>query len=390
MIRRVAWYSCAGAGAAAIVAAMAGCSPLLSSAAVSPAPPARVSLTARATPAMLVVVTGPASTEPLIRQVITATARPREDLRVLRNGGQARPLAAADSPAPATVVVPGRPAAPGQGASSFQQSQYRHALARWRGQVAAGRRGVAIRTKAAVARWIRSLRLPATLAAPAGRGERPASLTRDCALAASTVSGLVNQAGSRFKGRVVLLSVASLSGMPARGELDGDDVIVVTSYVPSAAAASAAQLDLLAAGASFAAVLGPEVTPAQLDHLVGESLSGRVRSEVVSRQALFANNSAVLRPTAARVLAPIVSDLRRAGATAVVNGFASSPGSEHHNQVLSQDRASVVARYLEARNVPRSSLIVVGHGASNLVAPGSSGDNRRVVVVIEEPVDGGG
>ena len=338
---------------------------------------------------MLVVVTGPASTEPLIRQVITATARPREDLRVLGNGWRARPLAAADSPAPATVVVPGHPAAPGQGASSFQQSQYQHALARWREQVVAGQRSVATRTKAAVARWIRSLRLPATLARPAGRGQPAGSLARGCALAAGTVSGLVNQAGSRFKGRVVLLSVASLSGMPARGELDGDDVIVVTSYVPGAAAASAAQLDLLNAGASLAAVLGPEVTPAQLDHLVAESLTGRVRSEVVSRQALFTNNSAVLRPAAARVLAPIVSDLRRPGATAVVNGFASSPGSGHHNQVLSQDRASVVARYLEARKIPRSSLIAVGHGASNLVAPGSSGDNRRVVVVIEEPVDRG-
>ena len=339
---------------------------------------------------MLVVVTGPVSTEPLIRQVITATARPREDLRVLRSGGQARPLAAADSPAPATVVVPGRPAAPGPGASSFQQSQYQHALARWRGQVAAGRRSVATRTKAAVARWIRSLRLPATLAAPAGQGQRPAGLPRDCALAASTVSGLVNQAGSRFKGRVVLLSVASLSGIPARGELDGDDVIVVTSYVPGAAAASAAQLDLLDAGASLAAVLGPEVTPAQLDHLVSESLSGHVVSQAHSGQALFANNSAVLRPAAARVLAPIVSDLRHAGATAVVNGFASTPGGRQHNQILSQHRAWVVARYFEARGVPRSSLIAVGHGASNLVAPGSSGDNRRVVVVIEEPVDGGG
>ncbi len=339
---------------------------------------------------MLVVLTGPASTEPLIRQVITATARPREDLRVLGNGGRARPLAAADSPAPATVAVPGRPAAPGHGASSFQLSEYQHALARWRGQVAAGHRGVATRTKTAVARWIRSLRLPAVLARPAGEGRRAASLARDCLLAAGTVSGLVNQAGSRFGGRVVLLSVASLSGMPPAGELDGDDVIVTTSYVPSAAAASAAQLNLLAAGASFAAVVGPEVTAAQLDHLVSESLSGHVVSDVRSGQALFANNSAVLRPAAARVLAPIVSDLRRAGATAVVNGFASSPGSEHHNQVLSQDRASVVARYLEARNVARSSLIVVGHGASNLVAPGSSGDNRRVVVVIEEPVDGGG
>ena len=129
----------------------------------------------------------------------------------------------------------------------------------------------------------------------------------------------MNQAGSRFGGRVVLLSVASLSGMPPAGELDGDDVIVTTSSVPNAAAASAAQLNLLAAGASFAAVLGPEVTPAQLDHLVSESLSGHVVSDVRSGQALFANNSAVLRPAAARVLAPIASDLRRAGATAVVN-----------------------------------------------------------------------
>ena len=338
---------------------------------------------------MLVVVTGPASTKPLIRQVITATARPREDLRVLGNGGRAEPLAA-DSPAPATVVVPGRPAAPGPGASSFQQSQYQHALALWRRQVAAGQRSVAARTKAAVARWVRSLRLPAAFAVPAAPGRRAASLPRDCALAASTVSGLVNQAGSRFRGRVVLLSVASLSGMPARGELDGDDVIVVTSYVPGAAAASAAQLDLLDAGASLAAVLGPEVTPAQLDHLVAESLSGHVVSEAHSGQALFANNSAVLRPAAARVLTPVVSGLRHAGATAVVNGFASTPGGRRHNQNLSQHRAWVVARYLEARGIPRSSLIVVGHGSSNLVAPGSSGDNRRVVVVIQEPVDGDG
>jgi outer membrane protein OmpA-like peptidoglycan-associated protein len=35
--------------------------------------------------------------------------------------------------------------------------------------------------------------------------------------------------------------------------------------------------------------------------------------------------------------------------------------------------------------VPKSRLLVVGHGATDLVAPGTSGDNRRVVVVIEEP-----
>ena len=118
-------------------------------------------------------------------------------------------------------------------------------MTRWQGQVAAGRRAVAVRTKAAVERWARALRLTVPATGPAG--QLAATLPRDCSLAASTISGLVNQAGSRFAGRVVLLSVASLSGMPTTGELDGDDVIAVTSYVPAAAAASAAQLNLLAA-----------------------------------------------------------------------------------------------------------------------------------------------
>ena len=185
------------------------------------------------------------------------------------------------------------------------------------------------------------------------------------------------------------MSVASLGGMPPKGELDGDDVIAVTSWVPSAAAASAAQLNLLAAGASFAAVIGPEVTKAWLDRLVSESLARKVRSQVISGQALFANNSATLRPAAARVLSPVVTDLRRPEAGGVVNGFSSVPGGRRHNQVLSQERALAVSAYLEARGVPRSSLIAVGHGASDLVAPGASGDNRRVVVVIEEPLGGG-
>ena len=185
---------------------------------------------------------------------------------------------------------------------------------------------------------------------------------------------------------MVLLSAVSLSGMPPTGELDGDDVVVVTSHVPSSAAASAAQLNLLAGGASFAAVLGPEVTATQIDHLISASLRGSVVSQAHSGQALFANNNATLGPAAARVLGPLVADLRRPGATGIVNGFASTPGSAHHNQVLSQERAAAVAAYLEAKGVARSSLVVVGHGASDLVAPGSSGNNRRAVVVIEEPV----
>jgi outer membrane protein OmpA-like peptidoglycan-associated protein len=388
VIRRIARYGCAATGAAAIVAAASGCGAILTAPIASHVSTAPLILTARATPSMLVVVTGAGGPTHLVSQVVTTTARPREDLDVLQPDEHRRALIASTSPSPVRVTVPGRPVPPGRGASSYQEGQYQHTLTHWQEQIAAGKRAVAGRTKAAVMRWARSLRLTGPATGPAG--QRPATLPRDCSLAASTVSGLVNQAGSRFDGKVVLLSAASLSGMPPTGELDGDDAIVVTSYVPSAAAASAAQLNLLAAGASFAAVLGPEVTPAQLDHLVAESLSGRVRSEEVSGQALFADNSATLRPTAARVLAPIVTSLRRSGASGVVNGFASTPGSRHHNEVLSQNRASAVATYLDARGISRSFLVIVGHGASNLVAPGSSGDNRRVVVVIEEPVSGGG
>jgi outer membrane protein OmpA-like peptidoglycan-associated protein len=387
VIRRIARYGCAATGAAAIVAAASGCGALLTAPIATHVSTAPLILTARATPSMLVVVTGAGGPTQLVGQVVTATARPREDLDVLEPNERGRALIASTSPAPARMAVPGRPPAPGRGASSYQEGQYQHTLAHWQEQMAASKRAVAVRMKAAVVRWAHSLRLTVPATGPAGH--RAATLPRDCSLAASAVSGLVNQAGSRFGGKVVLLSAASLSGMPTTGELDGDDVIVVTSYVPSAAAAGAAQLDLLAAGASFAAVLGPEVTPAQLDHLVAESLSGRVRSEVVSGQALFADNSATLRPAAARVLAPIVTNLRRPGASGVVNGFASTPGSPHHNEVLSQNRASAVAAYLEARGISRSFLVVVGHGATNLVAPGSSGDNRRAVVVIEEPVSGG-
>ena len=141
-----------------------------------------------------------------------------------------------------------------------------------------------------------------------------ASLPGECTIAASAVSGLVDQAGGRFgASRVVLLAVTSLSGMPSAGELNGDDVIVITSYLPTAGAASAAQVNLLNAGAARAAVLGPEITAAQVDQLVSEGLSQRAVTEDLSGRALFANDSSALLPTAISVLAPLVAELRPAG-----------------------------------------------------------------------------
>ena len=61
-------------------------------------------------------------------------------------------------------------------------------------------------------------------------------------------------------------------------------------------------------------------------------------------------------------------------------------GSAAGNYLIFYARAAAVAAFLEAHGIPASSLVVVGHGANDLIAPGPSGANRRVTVVIEEPL----
>jgi len=318
--------------------------------------------------------------------LVASTARPGEDVDVLRAGQTARVVVAASAPAPAAVTLPGRPAAPGAEATSFQLAVYRRSVSRWQDAASRVRSAAAARTRAALAAWAGSLgiagkvaRLPAT-AGPA------ASLASGCAAAASALAGLDETAGASFGDRrVVLIYAPSLAGSPPPGQLTGDDVIVVTPFLPTAAAAATAQASLLAAGATRASILGPESTPAQLGQLVTLGLRQKVVTETLSGPALFANNSARLLPGAARVLASVIAPLRQAGAAAVINGYASTPGSSERNLRLSYARAAAVAAFLEAQGVPPSSLDIVGHGASDLVAPGPSGANRRVVVVIEEP-----
>jgi outer membrane protein OmpA-like peptidoglycan-associated protein len=381
---RLTHRSCLAAGAAAMIAATAGCSGLLGAHVDGVSTGTSATLTRRVAPSMLVAVAGLGGSGQF-GQVIPATARPHEDLDVLKAHVRGRAVIASQSPPPARVVVPGPPASPGPGASSYQMARYKQKRKTWRDEVAAGWRSVTAHTSAATAAWVRGLRLSSALAGPRPSAAA-ASLTAECALAASAASGLVDQAGSQFGGRrVLLLAVASLGGRLPAGELNGDDVIVVTSYLPTSAAASAAQASLLAAGSANAAVLGPEVTPGQLDRLVSDGLGEQTVTESLSGPALFGNDSAALRPTAAAVLMPLVSRLSRAGATGIVNGYASTPGTARHNRALSQTRAAAVAGFLEAHGVPKSHLLIAGHGATDLVAPGASGDNRRVVVVIELP-----
>jgi outer membrane protein OmpA-like peptidoglycan-associated protein len=144
-------------------------------------------------------------------------------------------------------------------------------------------------------------------------------------------------------------------------------------------------VNLLAAGAAQAAVVGPEVTGPQLAALVSADLGQGGIHESASAPVLFANDGAALSPSAVAQLTPLLPQLREAGVTAVINGFASTPGTALANYTLSYDRAAMVASFFESHGISASALIIVGHGASDLIAAGSSGANRRVTVVIERP-----
>jgi outer membrane protein OmpA-like peptidoglycan-associated protein len=176
----------------------------------------------------------------------------------------------------------------------------------------------------------------------------------------------------------------SLAGAVPAGELTGDDVIEVTSSLPTAAA-SAAQAELLGAGAAQAAVIGPEVTAAQFSALVSAGLSQRATGDTVSTPVLFANDSAALDSVATGQLTRLLGRLRESGVTVVINGYASTSGPAQANYVLSYQRATQVAAFLESHGIAESSLIIVGHGATDAFGPGSASANRRVLVVTENP-----
>lgn len=351
-------------------------------------PPAArdVVVTERVAHSSLVAVVSGAAAGPSLARVAAATARPGEDIDVVRAGPRPTVLAVSSSPPPSRVDVPARPAAPGSGSTSFQQASYRRSLARWHTELGRATREAAARTRAAQAAWLRTLDLTARVSRPHGPdpARQSGSLAAESAAAASVLAGL-DQASGAARRRVVLLYVQSLAGSLPAGELTGADVIVVTPFLPTAAAASSAQARLVAAGAAQAKVVGPEATGAQLTRLVALGLSHRVVTDTLSGAALFANDSARLMPAAGRVLRPLIAPLRQPGTMAVINGFASTTGHKRRNLLLSYSRAAAVAGWLESRGVPASSLDVVGHGATDLVAAGPSAANRRVVVTIEEP-----
>ena len=374
-------------GAAGTAIALAGCSVLgVGNPAETSSTGPPVVITQDAVPSVLLAVLDGPGSGAALSGLVDATARAREDLAVLQAGTQPVTVVSSTAPAPPTVVVAGRPTAPGGDETSYQAARYASRLKSWKGEVAAGRRTEAARVRQSLAGWLNGIGLRARvgkLPDPAGSA---ASLAAESSAAAGALAGLAQDNGNDFgPRRVILLYTDDLASKPPAGELTGDTVFVIAGFLPTAAAASTAQANLLAAGAAQAAVIGPEITGAQLAALVSSDLSDGGAHEYVSPAVLFANNSAALSPVAIAQLAALLPRLREAGATAVVNGFASSPGTAQANYLLSSSRAANVASFFESNGVLASSLVIVGHGASDLVAAGNSASNRRVTVVIENP-----
>jgi outer membrane protein OmpA-like peptidoglycan-associated protein len=375
------------AGTAGLAFALAGCGLLgAPGTATAPAAGPSVSISQDTPPSALVAVLESAASGPAISALVNATVRSREELTVLQAEAPPKIILSSASPPPATVVVPGKPTAPRGDQTSYQAAQYANRLKHWRGEVTAGKNAEATQVRDSLAAWLQGLSLAAKISQLTDPPGPAASLVTESAAAASALAGLAEEHGNVFGSRrVVVLYTDDLASRPPAGELSGDTVAVITTSLPSVAAASAAQVNLLAAGAAQAAVVGPEVTGPQLAALVSAGLGQGGIHESASAPVLFANNSAALSPSAVAQLTLLLPQLREAGVTAVINGFASTPGTALANYTLSFDRAAMVASFFESHGIPASTLIIAGHGASDLIGAGNSGANRRVTVVIERP-----
>jgi outer membrane protein OmpA-like peptidoglycan-associated protein len=344
-----------------------------------------VTITQASKPAALLMLLAGSASGPTVSGLVHSTTRASEDLTILAAGTSAKTIVAADSPAPARIVIPGPPLAPTGGQTSYQAAQHARRLAAWQAERAAAVKAVAAETQGRMSAWLSGLAIPQQLSRLSDRSAAQGSLAAETAIAASAMAGLQAESGNAFGSRrVIVLFADSLAGSLPPGELTGDDVIVSIPYLPTASAASAAQAELLGAGAAEAAVIGPEVTGGALTALVSAGLSQGVGGDSVSTPVLFGNGSAALDTTASSQLTRLLTGLRKPGATAVINGYASTPGSARANYLLSYQRAAQVAGFLEAHGVPASALIIVGHGATDQFGAGSPDANRRVLVVSEQ------
>jgi len=192
-----------------------------------------VTLTQDVAPSALLAVTNDPASGPALAGLVAATARPSEDITILQAGTPPGIIASSESPPPQPVVIPGRPATPGGGETSYQSAVYAKRLKHWHEEAAAGRRAGAAQTRRAVAAWLRGLRIEAKLGQLGDPPTDQGTLAAESAVAASAPAGLEETEGGRFGSRrVIVLYCDELTGTLPAGELTGDEVIVSTARVP--------------------------------------------------------------------------------------------------------------------------------------------------------------
>ncbi|GHT82436.1 lipoprotein [Betaproteobacteria bacterium] len=102
---------------------------------------------------------------------------------------------------------------------------------------------------------------------------------------------------------------------------------------------------------------------------------------------LFDSGDASLNDESRATVAHVIQVLREAGINHLrIEGYTDNTGPERHNQELSLQRATVVAREAVANGLPYENLTVEGRGASNPVAdnqaPAGRAQNRRVALIV--------
>ena len=109
----------------------------------------------------------------------------------------------------------------------------------------------------------------------------------------------------------------------------------------------------------------------------------------------FETDRAELKPGAELAAGKLADFLREHPDRQIpIEGRTDSRGSEEYNQRLSQQRADVVARALQARGLDTERMILRGLGENYPIAPNTTPtgrqQNRRVEIVIQNPGQAGG
>jgi outer membrane protein OmpA-like peptidoglycan-associated protein len=114
----------------------------------------------------------------------------------------------------------------------------------------------------------------------------------------------------------------------------------------------------------------------------------------LSGSVLFRSGSADLLPSAKRRLNEVAEALKKTQSPLVIEGHTDSQGPSELNEELSYQRAESVRDYLAERGVDSSRIRTEGRGEEQPIAsnksPEGRANNRRVEIVIERGIGGGG